>query len=75
MLSNLDKNYIIKHQGSQTQDFYNYLVSPKIKDNLLSPVLMEISDLLDLFTLDKFRLAAFDDLILDYLLVELNNKK
>jgi hypothetical protein len=54
MLSNLDKNYIIKHQGSQTQDFYNYLVSPKIKDNLLSPVLMEISDLLDLFTLDKF---------------------
>lgn len=75
MLSNLDKNYIIKHQGSQTQDFYNYLTSPKIKDNILSPVLMEISDKLDLDTLDKFRLAAFDDLILNCLLIELNDKK
>lgn len=75
MLSNLDKNYIIKHQSSQTQDFYNYLTSPKIKNNILSPVLMEISDKLDLDTLDKFRLAAFDDLILNCLLIELNDKK
>lgn len=75
MLSNLDKNYIIKHQGSQTQDFYNYLTSPEIRDNLLSPILMEISNLLDLDTLDKFRLAAFDDLVLNCLLIELNDKK
>ena len=75
MLSNKDKNYIIKYQGSQTQDFHNYLTSPEIRDNILSPILMEISDLLNLDNLNKFRLAAFDDQVLHFLLKDLNEQK